>query len=145
MRSRKRYNQLEGQFAPRLIEMLEAPAYRVLSQSAHRVLSRVEVELAHHGGQDNGRLPVTYDDFERYGIDRHSIRPAILELVDLGFIEITDPGRAGNADFRRPAKYRITYRHSDYADPTHEWRRFKSLHEAAAMAKKARRKNKNPV
>jgi hypothetical protein len=32
----KRRNQISGQWSPRLIEMLESPAYRVLSQSAHR-------------------------------------------------------------------------------------------------------------
>ena len=74
-----------GQFAGRLIEMLEAPAYRVLSLSARRVLDRLEIELGHHGGNDNGRLPVTYEDFERYGIDRHSIAPAIREAETLRF------------------------------------------------------------
>ena len=67
-RKRKKPNSIGGQFAPRLIEMLESPAYRALSLSARRVLERIEIELAQHGGQDNGGLPVTYDDFERYGI-----------------------------------------------------------------------------
>src|SRR5262249_26631794 len=35
-----------------------------------------------------------------YGIDRHAIGPAIRELVALGFVEITEHGRAGNADWR---------------------------------------------
>ena len=30
-------------------------------------LDRVEIELADHGGVDNGKLPVTFDDFVRYG------------------------------------------------------------------------------
>jgi hypothetical protein len=125
--------------------MLESPAYRVLSQSAHRVLARVEIELAHHGGTDNGRLPVTYDNFEHYGLDRHSIRPAIDELVALGFLEITDPGRAGNAEFRRPAKFRLTHRPAHKADPTHEWKRIQTIEEASVLAKRARQKNKKPV
>jgi hypothetical protein len=77
--ARLRRSSFSGQFAGRLVEMLESPAYRALSLGALRVLSRVEIELAHHGGNDNGKLPVTYDDFERYGIHRHSIRPAISE------------------------------------------------------------------
>ena len=52
----KRRNSVNGQFAVRLIEMLESPAYRVLSRSAHMVLARIEIELAHHGGNDNGRF-----------------------------------------------------------------------------------------
>ena len=53
--SRNRDKSIPGQFAGRLIEMLEAPAYRVLSLSARRVLDRVEIELGHHGGNDNGQ------------------------------------------------------------------------------------------
>jgi hypothetical protein len=55
----KRRNKISGQFAARLIEMLESPAYRTLSRSALLVISRIEIELAYHGGNDNGQLPVT--------------------------------------------------------------------------------------
>ena len=69
--------------------MIKSPAWSVLSLSARRVLDRIEIEHADHGGYDNGRLPVTYDDFEHYGIHRHSIAAAIRETVALGFAEIT--------------------------------------------------------
>ena len=55
------------QFAPHTIAMLRSPAWRALSLSARRILDRIEIELADHGGTDNGKLPVTYDDFEQYG------------------------------------------------------------------------------
>jgi len=45
--SKEARNSYSGQFAGRLIEMLESPAYRALSLAAHRVLSRIEVELGH--------------------------------------------------------------------------------------------------
>jgi hypothetical protein len=139
-----------------LIEMLESPANRTLSLSAKRALERIEIELAHHGGQDNGRLPVTYDDFHSYGIHRHAIRPAIRECVALGFLEITRPGRAGNADFRIPNLFRLTYRETKglLGDGTHEWRKVADLAEAERIAKAARQnpkrtkrqqKNKTPV
>jgi hypothetical protein len=89
--------------------MIKSPAWSVLSLSARRVLDRIEIEHADHGGNDNGRLPVTYDDFERYGIHRHAIRAAIQETVALGFVEITERGRAGNREFRSPHKFRLTY------------------------------------
>jgi hypothetical protein len=54
-------NPITQGWAARPIEMLESPAYRALSLSAHRALSRIEIELAHHGGKDNGKLPVTFD------------------------------------------------------------------------------------
>jgi hypothetical protein len=137
-RKRKRPQSIGGQFAPRLIEMLESPAYRALSLSARRVLERIEIELAHHGGRDNGGLPVTYDDFKHYGIHRMAIGPAIRELVALKFIEITKPGRAGNAEFRTPNLFRLTYRHTKREEPSHEWRRIATTEQAAKLARQAR-------
>src|SRR5208282_1441667 len=57
-------------------------------------LARLEIEFAHHGGRPalNGKLTVTFDDFEAYGIHRHSIAPALRELEALGFIERTRKG-----------------------------------------------------
>lgn len=137
---RKRRTTIGGQFAPRLIEMLESPAYRVLSKSAHRILARLEIELAHHGGKDNGRLPVTFEDFQNYGIDRHAIAPAIRECEGLGFIAITEHGRAGNAEFRSPNKFRLTYRPTERAEPPDDWRRVKTVEDARNLAYEARRR-----
>jgi hypothetical protein len=134
---------IEGQFAPRRIEMLESPAYRVLSLSARKVLDRIEIELAHHGGSDNGKLPVTYENFRHYGMDRDAIAPAIREVAALGFLEITEQGRAGNREFRSPSKYRLTFRHLDRAKPTDEWRRVQTMEEAETIAQTAR-KTANP-
>ena len=135
------------QFAPHTISMLRSPAWRALSLSARRVLDRIEIELADHGGTDNGKLPVTYDDFEQYGIHRHSIGPAIREVVALGFVEITEPGRAGNAEWRRPSLFRLTYRNTKYA-PTNEWEKI-TEEQAELIARTARiappQKNKIPV
>jgi hypothetical protein len=137
---RRRRTKIGGQFAPRLIEMLRSPAMRVLSLSARRILDRIEIELAEHGGTDNGRLPVTYDDFENFGIHRHSIAPAINELVALGFVQVTELGRAGNAEWRSPSKYRLTYRHSyEGANPTNEWKRIQTLDDAERIVRTARK------
>lgn len=133
-----RRNSIAGQWAPHLIEMLRSPAWRVLSLSARRVLDRLEIELADHGGKDNGRLPATYADFQAYGLDRHAIAPAIRECAALGFLEVTEAGRAGNAEFRKPNLFRLTY--VDGIGPlraTHEWRRIAEV-EANAIARTAR-------
>jgi hypothetical protein len=135
----KRRNGIDGQFAAHTIDMIKSPAWCVLSLSARRVLDRIEIEHADHGGNDNGRLPVTYDDFECYGIHPHSIRAAIQETVALGFAEITERGRAGNAEFRSPHKFRLTYFRVGRAPPTNEWRRIKTVEEAQALAWAARR------
>lgn len=139
MAPRKR-NQIDGQFSARLIEMLESPAYRVLSLTAHRVMDRIAIELAHHGGNDNGKLPVTYEQFMEYGIDRQAIAPAIRELEALGFIEITQRGRPSAGEFRWPNLFRITWVNSlSSAAPTHEWRLIKSIDDAEMLARTARK------
>src|SRR6266545_333729 len=103
---RKRRTIIGGQFAWRLIDMLESPAYQVLSKSGHRVLARLEIEMAHHGGKDNGRLPVTFENFQDYGIDRHAIAPATRPCEVIGSVQSASHGRAGNAEFRSPNKFR---------------------------------------
>lgn len=135
---KKKRTHIAGQFGWRLVEMQESPAYRVLSLSEHRCLSRLEIELGHHGGNENGRLPCTYDQFEEYGVHRHSIGPALRALAALGFIEITEQGRAGNAEWRRPTLFCLTYRHTAKANPTDEWRRLQTVEEAATIARAAR-------
>lgn len=136
----RRSTSFSGQWAGRLVEMLESYAYRALSLSAIRLINRIEIELAHHGGQDNGRLPVTFDDFEQYGIHRHAIAPAMREAEALGFIEVTARGRAGSANRRSPNQFRLTFRPVKGArnDGTHEWRRIESAEEAEALARAAR-------
>jgi hypothetical protein len=106
------------------------------------VLFRIEIESAHHGGKENGRLPITYDDFENYGIHRHAICPGIRELLAFMFIEITERGRAGNAEFRKPNVFRLTYRHAkgEAGDGTHEWRSLSNItmEQAREIARRAR-------
>lgn len=138
-RRTNRRTQIEGQFAPRLIDMLRSPAYRVLSQSEHRMLARLEIELGDHGGTDNGALPATFDDFEQYGIHRHSIAPAMRAVVALGFVEITQRGRAGNAEWRRPHLFRLTYRPTASEGPTNDWRKIQTMEEAETIATAARK------
>jgi hypothetical protein len=144
----KRRNAISGQFAARPIAMLGSPAYRALSVSAHMVISRIEIELAHHGGNDNGQLPVTVDQFVEYGMHRSSVAPAIREAEALGFIRV-ERGRGGNADYRRPNKFYLTFsnwRGSKAEPPSHDWKRIKSMDEADHIARESRAaKNLNAV
>ena len=86
---------INGQFAPRPIEMLRSAAIRVLSLTGHRILARIEIEQARHAGRENGRLPVTHADFREYGIDHNAVGSGLREVVALGFIEQTRRGFAG--------------------------------------------------
>ncbi|MGY8705116.1 hypothetical protein RAD16_05155 [Bradyrhizobium sp. 18BD] len=137
--SRRKRNQIDGQFNARTIEMMESPAYRALSLSGHRVLDRICIELAHHGGNDNGALPVTYDQFMEYGIHRHAIAPAIRELEALGFIEVTMRGRPSAGDHRWPNLFRLTWVNCKSTPrPSHEWRQIATSEEAELRARAAR-------
>jgi hypothetical protein len=131
-------NKIAEPFSAHTITMLESPPFRVLSASGHRIPARLEIELGHHGGQDNGKLPVTFDDFADYGIHRHAVKPAIRECEALGFIEVTQRGRAGNAEFRRPNHFRLTYIYAAGPPPTHEWRKIETMDEAKMRARNAR-------
>ena len=140
-----RHNQINGQFSARTIAMLKSPAFRTLSCAARMMLDRIDIEHAHHGGHDNGDLPVTFDDFVEYGISRRSIPPAGRELIALGFVGITQQGHAGRIEMRRPTKFRITWRPTYDAPATDEWRQIKTMEEAKMIAKAARRPHRNSV
>jgi hypothetical protein len=135
---RRRRNRIAGQFTALLTDMLESPAWRALSLSARRVLDRVAIELRHHGGHEGNGLCVTYADFHKYGIHRHAIPPAIREAVALGFLRITQQGRAGNAEYRRSTLYKLTFVNTVDGEPTHEWKRITSRDEAETKACEAR-------
>jgi hypothetical protein len=132
-------NRFDGQFNGRLIEMMESPAYRVLSLSAHRVLDRICIELGHHGGADGTKLPVTYEHFMEYGVDRHAIAPAIRELEALGFIEVTQRGKPSAGEFRLPNLFRLTWAVCHSTNPTHEWKRIPDIETAELWARAARK------
>ena len=128
---------IDGQFAPRTIEMLKSPAMRVLGLSARRVLDRIEIEFAAHGGRDNGKLPVTKINFVQYGIHHRAIPPALCELEQLGFVRIIR-GRGGNGVYRSANLFRLTYRPTDKGAPTNEWMAFASIVAAETAQRGAR-------
>jgi hypothetical protein len=143
MSAPKRKNWIARQFAALPIAMLESPAMRVLTLAERRALDRIEIEHAHHGGADNGKLPITYVDFERFGLHTNAVAPSLRALVALGFVEITRKGYGGAAGMRAPSWYRLTYRAAWNAtlrdgDGTHEYLRIKTAEEAKAIARRAR-------
>ena len=121
-------------------EMIESPAWRAMSQNARLVVDRVCIEHMAHGGGQNGTLPVTYDDFERTGIRRGSIRRAIAEALALGFIEMPRKGTRGYGDFPgAPSLFRLAWLPTNENGPvTIRWRRFDTLAAAEAAAAEAR-------
>jgi hypothetical protein len=143
MKRRRRKTQIEGAFSWRLVEMLESPVMQVLNQSEHRALMRLEIELGHHGGTENGKLVVTFKAFKDFGIDRQGVAPSLRVLIALGIVEKTRQGSGGRTEYHEASQYRLTYRHTDAQNPTNEWRRVKTLDEAMEIAATAR-KAKDP-
>ena len=132
-----------GPFAPRLSRADEKPSCVSGAEpvGAHRILSRLEIEFERHGrkSDENGNLPCTYDHFEEYGVNRHAIAPAIRELVALGFIQVTRQGSAGNAEYRQPTLFLLTYRpFGSHKYVGNGWRRIGDMEEAEAVATAAR-------
>lgn len=136
-----RRNKISGQFSWLPVEMLESPAYRVMSLSARRVVDRIRIELAHHAGKDNGKLPVTFQNFQDYGVHRNAIAPAIREADALGVIRMTKYGVASNAEFRVPSLFALTHlpTSDDQVAATNDWRRIKTIEEAEAITEAARK------
>jgi hypothetical protein len=147
----KKRNTITGQWSARPIEMQRSYAYRVLSRAAHQCLSRIEIELADHGGNDIDALPVTFNDFADYGVHRSAIAPALADLEALGFIDITERGVAARAaDYRRHNKFRLLTRPWEKRGASYRprWERFETLEQALAVADAARKsviKEKSPV
>ena len=97
-----------------------------------------------HGGAENGKLPVTYEDFERCGVYADGVAPALRELEALGLIETMRKGYGGAAEVRMPSLYRLTYvaawdaRRTD-GTGTHEYLKFQTIEHAEQSAKRARK------
>jgi hypothetical protein len=118
--------QIGEQFVHYPISMLKAETFRSLSLSERKILHRLEIEHACHGGKHNGALTCTYTDFIRYGVRKGSIANALNRLEDRGFIEIVR-GRMAFGDLRVPSKYRLTYlptyQGGNWIPSTNEWRK----------------------
>jgi hypothetical protein len=142
-----------GPFCGRCRDMLESPAFDVLSRAALKIMVKLEVAHSHaigthemgsrgvakKGRSDaNGKIVCTYRALELCGVHKNVIAPAIRELVALGFLEVTHKGAGGNADFRDPTLYRLTFLPTEYAGPTNEWRKFETMEHAERIAELAR-------
>jgi hypothetical protein len=106
MSKRRKFN-INGPFVSHALEMRRSPAWLHLSDTARRVLDRLEVEHMEHGGAENGSLVCTYKDFEKVGIRRASVSRALRECVLLGFLEVTQKGGRAISDVRWPSLYRL--------------------------------------
>lgn len=119
---RNKPGSIDGPFIAHRLEMLESNAWSCLTLAARRILDRLEIEHMNYAGRENGALPCAYRDFEDFGVRKSSIKSALDLLIGSGFIELAQPGRAGNGEWRRVARYRLTYISTGKAGPTDDWR-----------------------
>lgn len=115
-------------------EMIESPAWRSLSELALKCLFRLAIEHMSHGGTENGRLHVTFDQFADNGIRRRSVSRAIQELIRFGWINRTAAGGGKHAAGRKPAAYALTWLPIGEISATNDWKSI-SADGAAAITK----------
>ncbi|MDT2022811.1 hypothetical protein [Methylocella sp. CPCC 101449] len=124
------------------VEMMVSPAWRELSINGHRVLQRICIEHAEHGGKANGTLPVTYRDFIEHGVTGKHLHHAIVEVEALGFaVRVSRGHRAYGAESGVPSLYRLTFvgvsTETDRWPATNDWRRIKDASAAKQAVRQA--------
>jgi hypothetical protein len=105
-------------------DMLESAAFRSLSGPALHVLFRLAVEHMAHAGTENGALVQTYDQLAESGVRRKSIKAAIDELEEKGFIEIKRGARSFGTG-RQPSLYELAWLPArDRSPASNRWKRW---------------------
>lgn len=125
----------------RTAEMLESPAFRLLSINSRRCLDRLEFEHLAHGLQENGQLIVTYEDFLAWGVSCNYVAASLEELEVFGLIRRLH-GRGGWGA-PHPTRYRLTYTGDCEGGPaTNEWKAITA--EGVKRWREWRKAQKNP-
>lgn len=130
---------------PMRCSLLESWAWRLTSFAARRCLDRIMLEHLANGGQRNGDLVVTFNDFEAYGVRRNSIATALRELEALGLIEFIQYG-SPSADLRQPHIFRLTFIETKTPiekPATDEWKHLTTKAAAQARVRRFTGKEKN--
>jgi hypothetical protein len=128
--------QIDGPFVMFTRELLESPAWGVLTLVDRKIIDRLCIEHMAHAGNENGNLKCTYSDFEEFGIRRPSIAGSIRRLDELGLIRIIERGRKTRAGFKFPSIYRLTFIQGNIP-ATNEWKQIGDMKTAKQVAAKA--------
>ena len=99
--------------------MVQAPAFRALGGAALKVY--IELHSRFWGG-NNGKLSLSLEDGSKLlGLGENTIRRALAELEEKGFIVLT---RRGQFVGRRASEYRLTAKPYDGHLATRDWQRW---------------------
>ena len=63
----------------------------------------------------------------------------------MGLLQVTQRGRAGNAEYRSPNHFRLTYLPTAQKAATHEWRCIRGIEAAEAFCRAARAAKSQPA
>jgi hypothetical protein len=107
-------------YAPVPAKLLNSPAWQGMSTNTMRVVHRLMLEHCQRGGIENGRLPVTHEDFIAYGCSRNQIAEALTEAQYLGLVRYKRGGRFG--EIKKPSMFRLTWLGQLDGPATNEWK-----------------------
>ena len=127
-------------------QMLASPAFRALSRAGFQLITCLMVEHLRRAGRENGRLAVSWNEFENWGINRGMIAQALDEVTRLGFVRVVDKGRPGYGEaLGRRAIFRLTFAgvvgSDDSGPPTNDWQCISDA-EASAIVDRSRAKER---
>jgi hypothetical protein len=101
--------------------MIESDAWKTASNASRLFVERVMLEHMAHGGNENGKLPVTFDDCVAHGISRGSIKSAQASAIARGLVYMTEkgiPGREG-----KPSRFGLGWLPGhDGSPPPNRWK-----------------------
>jgi hypothetical protein len=122
------------------LSLWESEALDGLSLTGWRILRRLIIEHLRHAGRENGRLEVSYDQFEQAGCTRRSITSTLRELQKRGLLKVTEVGEwRGKA-----SRYELTFLNTAWR-PSNEWKRFKGGMDAQGHLRHRSRASETPV
>jgi hypothetical protein len=105
-----------------------------------KVVLRIALEHLKHGGVENGKLPVTYQDFARRGVRKNSVREAQLVAIHLGWVDRTSIGEVPwHGDIRSPSTFGLTWLpRYDGAPANNRWASIETELDAKAAVRRAK-------
>lgn len=89
------------------IDVIDSAPWRGLSINARRVLDALIAQHFRYWQKENGKLQISYHDFENAGVTKHLIGKAIKELKAAGLITVRQ-GTPINDVMRPPSLYDLT-------------------------------------
>lgn len=135
----------EGPYMPMEGELLASPAWRSLTIAARALIDRIIVEHVAHKRLENDRLPITFDQFEEYGVYRKSIVEAVSVAESLGLIRMTMKGQKRYGDCPgRASTFGLTFapvvrNDGSVQEATNEWRKIETIEDATDIVNAARK------